>query len=93
MDIVEDLLYAVLVGLLGFGAHRAIARGLSQAAKRVAVGLVTAAIVFSLVVVSWDLVDGTSTSTESFIVLIAGVPLLIALAAVRIIDGRRQPHA
>lgn len=89
-----DLIYAAIIGLVGFGAYRAIATGLSRTARRVVVGLVTAAIVLSLVVVSWDIVDGTSTSTESFIVLIAGVPLLIVIGAVKLIDstsrGQRQ---
>jgi hypothetical protein len=96
MDIVGDLIYAALIGLLGFGVYRAMASGLSKAARRIAVGLVTAAIVFSLVFVSWDIVDGTSTSTESLIVLIAGVPLLMALATVKILDrvahGPPQRH-
>ena len=81
---------------VGFGGYRAIRSGLSKAARRIAVGLVVAAIAFSLVVVSWDIVDGTSTSTESFVVLVIGVPLLMALAAVKVVDrvarGQRQHH-
>jgi len=96
VDIVGDLIYAALIGLLGFGVYRAMASGLSKAARRVAVGLVIATVILSLVVVSWDIVDGTSSSTEVFIVLIAGLPLLMAFAAVRVVDrtarGQRQRH-
>jgi hypothetical protein len=87
VDIIGDLIYAAIIGVVGFGAYRALASGLSRTARRVVVGLVAAAIVFSLVVVSWDIVDGTSTSTESFVLFIVGVPLLIAIGAVKIIDS------
>jgi hypothetical protein len=87
VDIIGDLIYAAIIGVVGFGAYRALASGLSRTARRVVVGLVAAAIVFSLVVVSWDIVDGTSTSTESFVLFIVGVPLVIAIGAVKIIDS------
>ena len=92
-DLIGDLIYAAVIGLLGFGVYGAMRRGLSKGARRIAVGLVTAAIVFSLVVVSWDIVDGTTNSTESFIVVIAGIPLLFALAVVKIVDrGASHPQ-
>jgi hypothetical protein len=87
VDIIGDLIYAAIIGVVGFGAYRALASGPSRTARRVVVGLVAAAIVFSLVVVSWDIVDGTSTSRESFVLFIVGVPLLIAIGAVKIIDS------
>jgi hypothetical protein len=54
------------------------------------IGLVVVAVLFCVVAVTWDNIAGTGTSTESFIILIAAFPLLIAVATVVCIDHSAQ---
>jgi archaellum biogenesis protein FlaJ (TadC family) len=86
--VVEDVVYGGIVGLVGAGTYRAFTRRATGTARRVVAALVVAAVAFIIVVVTLDAVEGTGTSTESFIIFIAVVPLLLAIALVIGIDGR-----
>jgi hypothetical protein len=62
-------------------------RSVSTPAQLIVAVLFLLAVAFCVVVVAWDTIDGTATSTESLVVLIAGVPFLVAAAIVLTVDA------
>ena len=85
--VVENAVYGGIVTMIGLALYRGFPHGASRFAKRIVIGLIAAAVVFCVFVVTWDYLAGTETSTESLIVLIAAVPLTVAVGIVALIDG------
>ena len=86
MGVLGDLFFATLIGLIGFAGYETLARSATAGARAIIKVLIGLSMLFSLVIVTWDLVAGTATSTESFVVIIAAAPLLVAIGLVVIVD-------
>jgi hypothetical protein len=85
--VVENAIYGGMVAAVGFGLYRGVSARASVVARWVVAALGVAAVVFCIVIVTWDYVAGTETSTESFIVFIAAVPLAVAVGLVALVDA------
>ena len=85
--IVVNALFAGVIGLIGLALYQARTKAASWTARRITIGLVVAAMLFSVTVVTWDWIAGTATSTESLIIVFVSLPLWIAIEIVVFIDG------
>ena len=79
------LVALVVVG--GFLVRGSGFRSASRPARSTIVALTVVAAAFCAAVLLWDVLEGSTTSTEPLVVVYAGVPLIIAVAIILIVDA------